>query len=288
MRRRLPDTVTALNYRHAFHAGNFADLAKHAAVTLILDRLLAEASPLCVVDTHAGAGLYDLNGSMARKSGEAEAGIVRLMADTHAPRAFDGLKVSVRRLNPQGPITLYPGSPHLIAERLRPGDSYLGAELLEEDFGYLQAALGPFGRAAMAQRTDGYGLARDRSRGEGRLFVLVDPPFERSDDYQQAADMAGALLQRNSALALAIWTPLKDLETFDGFVRRLEHSVPAPILAAEARLKPLDNPMQLNGCALIFINPPVGLAEDLKPALDWIVAQSGNPRAQARMWRPGA
>ena len=77
-----------MNYRHAFHAGNFADLAKHAAVGLILDRLLAEALPLRVVDTHAGAGLYDLAGSMARKSGEAEAGIVRLMADRYAPGAL--------------------------------------------------------------------------------------------------------------------------------------------------------------------------------------------------------
>ena len=77
-----------MNYRHAFHAGNFADLAKHAAVGLILDRLLSDPAPLSVVDTHAGAGLYDLTGSMARKSGEAEAGAVRLMTDSHAPAAF--------------------------------------------------------------------------------------------------------------------------------------------------------------------------------------------------------
>ncbi len=77
-----------MNYRHAFHAGNFADLAKHAAVGLLLDRLLADVAPLRVVDTHAGAGLYDLTSTMARKSGEAEAGVLRLMADRHTPDFF--------------------------------------------------------------------------------------------------------------------------------------------------------------------------------------------------------
>jgi len=276
-----------LNYRHAFHAGNFADLAKHTAIALILDRLLTETAPLCVVDTHAGAGVYDLAGNMARKSGEAEAGVLRLMADGDAPRAFDGLKASVRRLNPKGPVTLYLGSPRLIAERLRPGDSYIGAELQEEDFGHLQAAIDPYRRWARALKTDGYGLARDRAKSDGRLFVLIDPPFERSDDYEQAADLAGILLQRKSETTLAIWTPLKDLETFDAFVRRLESRVDATILIAEARLRPLDNPMQLNGCALVFLNPPKGLGDVLKPALTWIVAQSGDLRAEARLWAPG-
>ncbi len=276
-----------MNYRHAFHAGNFADLAKHAAVGLILDRLLAEALPLRVVDTHAGAGLYDLAGSMARKSGEAEAGIVRLMADRHAPGAFDALKTAVLGLNSKETTRLYPGSPRLIAERLRPCDAYVGAELQPEDFAHLRQTLTPFGSVARAVKTDGYGLARDVAKSDGRLFVLVDPPFERSDDYLQATDLAGDLLRCNNRTTLAIWTPLKDLETFDAFVRRLESAIDRPILVAEARLKPLDHPMRLNGCALIFINPTSGLAENLKPALAWIVAQSGDSRAEVRIWRSG-
>lgn len=273
-----------MNYRHAFHAGNFADLAKHAAVGLLLDRLLADAAPLRVVDTHAGAGLYDLSGSMARKSGEAEAGVLRLMADPQPPQALHKLKSTVRKLNPHDPVTLYPGSPRLIAERLRPGDSYVGAELQEEDFGLLQQTLAPFQSVAKAIRTDGYGFAAEAIRRDGRLFVLVDPPFERGDDYQRCADLAGELARRNRRTVAAIWTPLKDLETFDAFIRRLESLVDVPILVAEVRLKPLDNPMRLNGCAMIFLNPPKELVGALKPALDWIVRRAGEAGAEVRMW----
>jgi len=181
-----------VNYRHAFHAGNFADLAKHAAVTLMLDRLLAAGGPLRVVDTHAGAGLYDLTGSMARKSGEAEAGVARLMADSAAPVAFDGLKQAVLALNSHGPVKLYPGSPRLIADRLRPGDSYVGAELHPEDIVHLHEALSPLGPQRQAVARDGYEVAAEAAAGQGRLFVLVDPPFERADDYARAGDLDAA------------------------------------------------------------------------------------------------
>jgi 23S rRNA (adenine2030-N6)-methyltransferase len=276
-----------LNYRHAFHAGNFADLAKHAAVGLVLDRLLADGAALRVVDTHAGAGLYDLTGTMARKSGEAEAGVLRLMADPDAPAAFDALKAAVRRLNPKDPIAIYPGSPRLIASRLRPGDSYVGAELHEEDFALLQKTLAPFGAVARAAQTDGYALASSAADQAGRLFVLVDPPFERADDYERTAQLAGILLRRKPGAVMAIWTPLKDLETFDAFVSGLEAAVNAPVLVAELRLKPLDNPLRLNGCAMVFINAPKPLAADFQPVLDWLAARLGEPGARARVWGTG-
>jgi 23S rRNA (adenine2030-N6)-methyltransferase len=118
--------------------------------------------------------------------------------------------------------------------------------------------------------------------------VLVDPPFERGDDYQQAADLAKEVLRRKRNAVLAIWTPLKDLETFDAFVRRLEQGVDEPLLAAEVRLRALDNPMQLNGCALVFLNPPKGLGPALKPALDWIVGRGVDLGGGVRLWTAGA
>src|SRR5436309_1716629 len=121
----VPSQRVALNYRHAFHAGNFADLVKHAALLQLLARLQQDGEPLRVIDTHAGRGLYDLAGPEARKSGEAEAGIVRLMAVKDAPAEFAPLTAAVRTLNKGGPVRRYPGSPWLIAQALRPGDSYL-------------------------------------------------------------------------------------------------------------------------------------------------------------------
>ena len=276
-----------MNYRHAFHAGNFADLAKHAAVGLLLDALLSKSAPLSIVDTHAGAGIYDLAGIMPRKSGEAEAGVLRLMADPSAPEAFAGLKAAVLRLNRGGAIQLYPGSPRLVAERLRPGDSYLGADIQPEDLALLQQALALVGGQARAVLTDGYDLAAEQAQRPGRLFVLVDPPFERADDYDRAAALAADVLRRKGDAVLAIWAPLKDMETFDRFIRRLEADAGRPADVAELRLRALNNPLRMNGCAMVFFNAPREVLQALKPALDWIADRLGEPGAEARLWRAG-
>ncbi len=274
-----------MNYRHAFHAGNFADLVKHAALCLILDRLKADAAPLMVVDTHAGAGVYDLSGIMARKSGEAEAGIRSLMRAAGAPKGFAGLKAAVTRFNPSPEVTLYPGSPLLIADRLRAGDDYVGAEMHPEDFAALAQALVKVRGPARAVQADGYDVARRWARQDPRrMFVLVDPPFERADDYERSAQLVADLLGRTAPVCVAIWTPLKDMETFDRFVRRLE-ALGAPLLIAEARLKPLDNPMRLNGCGLVFVHEPADLEADLQPVLQWTVQNAGEAGAEARLWR---
>src|SRR5690606_27004494 len=110
-----------MNYRHAFHAGNFADLVKHAALLLML-RELGGGEPLTVIDTHGGAGAYSLNGDWARKSGAAAAGVVRLMAADAVPEALALLQRAVRRFNRHGPLKAYPGSPLLAAEALRKTD----------------------------------------------------------------------------------------------------------------------------------------------------------------------
>jgi 23S rRNA (adenine2030-N6)-methyltransferase len=144
-----------MNYRHAFHAGNFADLLKHAVLLSLLQAMTRDAAPLQVLDTHAGAGVYDLGGEAALKSGEAQAGIIRLMAEPETPPVFDALKAQVRRLNPKGAVRLYPGSPVLAVQTLRKGDAYLGCELRPDDHALLAQTLAKqgLGRALLA---DGY------------------------------------------------------------------------------------------------------------------------------------
>ncbi|MDB5428103.1 MAG: hypothetical protein JWR43_2078, partial [Phenylobacterium sp.] len=167
-----------MNYRHAFHAGNFADLVKHAALLQLLARLTAATGPLSVIDTHAGRGLYDLAGPEAKKSGEADAGIVRLMSAPGAPAEFAPLTAAVRTLNAGGPARRYPGSPWLIAQALRPGDSYLACELRPEE----HAALRELMKARRGVRTlcaDGYDAAVAQVPASGLALVLIDPPFER-------------------------------------------------------------------------------------------------------------
>ena len=274
-----------MNYRHAFHAGNFADLVKHAAITLIMDRLVIGSEPLLVLDSHAGAGLYDLTGEMARKSREADEGVVRLMADDAAPEAFRPLKAAVLNANRGGPIRLYPGSPVLIADRLRRDDEYIGAELRADDFDALTRALATSRGHARAVHDDGFKMIRVRAGDARRLFVLIDPPFERPDDYQHILETVAPLLNRRRPVTVLIWLPLKDLETFDSFLRGLEALNPPSALAVETRLTPLTDPMKLNGCALVILGAPPGLEPALASVAQWVVKQAGGQGGLAKLWR---
>ena len=274
-----------MNYRHAFHAGNFADLVKHATVTVLLDALTADAAPLTVVDTHAGAGGYDLDGELARRTGEAAQGIFRLMAADDTPAPFDALKGAVRKGNPGGGVRFYPGSPSLIAGRLRKGDRYVACEIREDDAELLRQTLMPFPGAKVLQ-SDGFEAAQREAGKGGRLFVLIDPPFERADDYARIAGTLTSALMLDPDACIAIWLPLKDLETFDAFLRSVEPAG-ADLLVAEARLKPLTDPMKMNGCAMVIANPPPGLEAPLTQVCAWVASRLGEPGGKAEVWRTG-
>ena len=278
-----------MNYRHAFHAGNFADLVKHAVLLDILAELTRDARPLTVMDTHGGAGRYDLSDVHQQRSREAEAGVQRLM-QAEPSAAFQPLAKAVRRLNPEGGLRFYPGSPWLTADALRTGDRYVACELRPDDHGQLETTLKrlaePKRLKAEARRADGYETAREVAREAGRLFVLIDPPFEKSDDYDRAADTAAAIVKAKSPPAcVAIWTPLKDLETFDGFLRRLRSGGAEKVLVAEARLRPLHDPMKMNGCAMVVVNPPAALRDQAQAICDEVVHTLGDAGGLAKVWR---
>ena len=272
-----------MNYRHAFHAGNFADLVKHAALLQLLARLTAEAGPLSVIDTHAGRGLYDLTGPEARKSGEADAGVVRMMAAADAPAEFAPLTAAVRRLNRGGPVRRYPGSPWLIAETLRAGDGYLACELRPDEHAALRGAMQ--GRPGVRSLcADGFEAAVAQAPSRGRLLVLIDPPFERADDYRRIVDTLAGVGSLNRAAAALAWLPLKDLETFDAFLREAQDALGAPLLVAETRMRPLTDPMKMNGCALVLLGAPPDFAETLNPICGWM-AQTSSEAGEARVYR---
>jgi 23S rRNA (adenine2030-N6)-methyltransferase len=272
-RRFLFSPRSPLNYRHAFHAGNFADLVKHAALLRLLAELTAKGPPLTVIDTHAGRGLYDLAGPEARKSGEAEAGIVQLMAAEDAPPDFRPLIQAVAGLNAGGEVRRYPGSPWLIAEALRTADRYVACELRSDEHEALRVVL----RGRQNVRTlnaDGYTAAVAECPREGRALVLIDPPFEKPDDYDRIVETLAALRRKNGQAQALVWLPVKDLETLDSFLRDLEDEVAAPMLVAETRIKPLTDPMKMNGCALLLVNGP-GLEAPLAAICGWVAQALG-------------
>ena len=269
-----------MNYRHSFHAGNFADLVKHALVLWLL-KTRQKAGPVTVFDTHAGAGLYDLSGDGAR-SREAEAGVAKLMTAEGRTPLMDALSAEVARLNPDGGVRFYPGSPLLIADALSEGGRYVGFELNPPVREMLAEAL--TGRAnAQAREGDGYeAVTAEAARVRGPL-VLIDPPFEKPDDYIRSAETAVAIVRRDPSVTVAIWTPLKDLETFDAFIRRLQGKA-GPTLVAEARLRPLTNPMKMNGCAMVVVNPPAGAEAAADEICGWVTNALGDTGGRSEVW----
>jgi 23S rRNA (adenine2030-N6)-methyltransferase len=258
---------------------------KHAVVLVLIERLLADPRPLQVIDTHAGAGLYDLEDERAQRSGEADAGIARLMADAQAPAVFAPLKAMVAAVNAPGVLKLYPGSPLLIAGRLRRGDRYRGYELRSEDREALHGALRarvPPAVTAEAVLGDGYAALEGASRDRRSLY-LIDPPFERGDDYERTIQGVNAVRRADPDAVIAIWVPLKDLETFDAFLRGLEAFDAARLQVAEVRLRPLTNPMKMNGCAMVLVGGP-DLIEPAASAAEWIAAHCGEAGARGRAY----
>ncbi|MBU2136289.1 MAG: 23S rRNA (adenine(2030)-N(6))-methyltransferase RlmJ [Alphaproteobacteria bacterium] len=274
-----------MNYRHAFHAGNFADLVKHAALLWLLAQMQRGGAPLQVIDTHGGSGLYDLRGPEARRSGEAEAGVMRLMAQAEPGAEMAPLVQAVGEANSGGETWLYPGSPWLIARTLRPGDTYDVFEMQPDEHARLSTLMTDR-KGVATHGADGFAGAVGRLAPGARHLVLVDPPFERADDYARSCDLAAESLARDPAATLLIWLPLKDLHTLDVFVRDLEDACePAPILIAEARMRPLEDPMKMNGCALALINPPEGAQAVLQAICAAVVAEA--PGGKAQVWPAG-
>jgi 23S rRNA (adenine2030-N6)-methyltransferase len=270
-----------LNYRHAFHAGNFADLVKHAILLAVLRRLTVPSRPLTILDTHAGAGVYDLGAEAARRSGEAAQGVARLMQDAAAPPVFAPLVEAVRACNQGGGLRLYPGSPWLAARALRAKDAYVGCELRPDDHADLRRAvpMRPGGPRVELLQGDGYALAAARM-GAGAL-LLVDPPFERPDDYVRIVELVAGRPARQPAL---IWTPLKDLETFDAFLGAMEATGPSSLVAAQARLHPLHDPMRMNGCAVVLVDAP-DVSEEARAACGWVAERLGGAGGEGRVER---
>lgn len=276
-----------MSYQHAFHAGNFADVVKHACLTLLLRELATGDEPLTVLETHAGAGRYDLTADPAERTREAIAGVGVLMQAQALPAVFAPLIAAVRAVNADGPVVTYPGSPTIAARLLRPKDRYVGVEVRDDDHAALRKAL--MARAnAVAVHGDGWREVPTRLQRGARTLVLCDPPFERGDDYASAVRLLRDGLRVENRAVFAVWLPIKDLETFDAFLRELEANTPPPTLVAEVRLRPLDDPLRLNGCAMVVVNGPSGLQAGMDQVCAWAASTLGEAGGEGRVWRMGA
>jgi 23S rRNA (adenine2030-N6)-methyltransferase len=244
-----------MNYRHAFHAGNFADVLKHAVLVLLLKALARKDAPFCYLDTHAGAGRYDLLGEAAQKTGEYRDGIARLWNSPPLSGLEDYL-AAVRAMNPAGTLRYYPGSPAIARRLLRPRDRMVLVEQHPEEYERLKAEFADDRRVAV-QRQDGYAALKALlPPPEKRGLVLIDPPYESADEYAQAAEGLRVAHARWSSGVLAVWYPVKERAPVQGFHRKLAASGIRKILAVELRPYPADSAFRLNGCGMLIVNPP--------------------------------
>jgi 23S rRNA (adenine2030-N6)-methyltransferase len=249
-----------MNYRHAFHAGNFADVFKHTILLELIDALVAKPGAFCYVDTHAGRGCYDLRSEAAVKTGEAADGVQRLLRAEALPEALQRYTHEVRAFGAGdgGELVQYPGSPLLVQARLREQDRAIVCELQAEEAVALKAALRGDARLAIHQR-DGYAalkalLPPPQKRG----LVLIDPPFEAQAGEFDAitAALADGFAKWPNAI-YAVWYPIKLRETILPFYRWLHaHAGKADVLAVELLLQPPNTPLRLSGCGMVLVNPP--------------------------------
>jgi len=270
-----------MNYRHAFHAGNFADVLKHAVLCRVLHHLRDKPAAFRVIDTHAGAGLYDLAGPESARSGEWHEGIERLLA---APLPGDVAQLLapyldvIGALNERGRLTVYPGSPAVARAWLRPQDRLIACELEPA----AAAALGRNLRGDPRIKTlviDGWtALSAYVPPKERRGLVLVDPPFEEERDFHRLSHGLGEAHRKWATGIYMLWYPIKDRGAPDALAKRLRRLALAKTLRAELTVAPLSDPSRLNGCGLILVNPPWRLADELAillPALVKILGRTG-------------
>jgi len=278
---------TPMNYRHAFHAGNFADVLKHAALISLLDALQTKPAALCYVDTHAARGMYDLQGEQALKTQEHADGVQRLLDAPDLPPVLRRYVDVVRgfQLADDVGLTRYPGSP-LIAQRLmRDQDRSILCELHDEEVVALRKALAGDTRCAVHHR-DGYEAMKALlPPAQKRGLVLIDPPFEaQGGEFAQIQQALANAFARWPNATYAVWYPIKLRETILPFHRWLQRGAgTADVLVAELLLHPDNSGLRLNGCGLAIVNPPWQFDRTLAswlPALQGLLVQGSHGSAR--------
>jgi 23S rRNA (adenine2030-N6)-methyltransferase len=273
-----------MNYRHGFHAGNFADVVKHVALMAALNHLKKKETAFRVIDTHAGRGLYDLCDAAAKTTGESENGIERL----HDMARADGVLGDYLDLVRACGAGRYPGSPLIAAKMLRPQDRLVAIEKHPEEAAALKETLAPF-RSADVDMGDGYGrLLKLLPPPSRRGLVLMDPPFEQVDEFSIMARTLVAAVRKFATGIYLAWYPVKARGAADAFVGEVLAGDVHKALTIETQVAP--HPSRLTRAGLLVINPPFGFADQMRAAAAVLMPRLGDDERKAEIsvtWRAG-
>lgn len=264
-----------LSYRHAFHAGNFADVLKHVVLTATLRYLVRKDAPLLYLDTHAGAGLYDLHSPQAARTGESAAGIGRLWGMQSVPDALAHYLEVVRQCNDTSALHRYPGSPWFAARVLRARDRLVLFERHSSDFPVLQQVF-QGDRRVTCRAEDSYQCAPGlMPPAQRRGLVLMDPAYELAGEYELAMATLTRLYRRFTTGTYALWYPVLDESRSVALRRQLEKQPVRDVLHIALRVADGRSRSGMYGSGMIVINPPWTLRDDMAAALPFLAEHLG-------------
>lgn len=280
-----------MNYRHAYHAGNFADVLKHAVLTLVIEHLKLKPAPFRVIDTHAGIGSYDLSSIEAQKTGEWRDGIGRLL-DADLPANVVGILApylaTVRRENDGKGIVRYPGSPQIARSLLRPNDRLVANELHPEDSLHLSSLFAGDPQTKVLT-LDGWDAVKALlPPKERRGVTLIDPPFEQPGEFARLAQALREAHKRFATGTVILWYPIKDERAVQVFEQDVHNAEVSKLLSVVLQVRQPNQTAGLQGTGLVISNPPFTLAgklEVLLPFLEKTLQQGLGARAQVAWLR---
>lgn len=260
-----------LSYRHIYHAGNFADVFKHVVLVQLLRALARKDTPFCVLDTHAGVGRYDLSADEAQKNREFANGVLRLTGCADRPAAVDDYFAQVRVENADGDtLGHYPGSPRLIRALLRPQDRLVLSELHKADHAQLKQLFAGDAQVAVHLQDAYQGLKAFLPPKEKRGLVLIDPPYERKDEYERVVDSLKMAYARWPTGVYMIWYPIMSRSLAQRFHTLVQASDIRKILRVELCVEDDSDRTHFTGSGLLIVNPPWPLQDEIAPLLPWL------------------
>ncbi len=259
-----------LSYRHSFHAGNHADVLKHTVQSLIIEALKEKEKPFLYLDTHAGAGRYQLSGEHAERTGEYLEGIARIWQQDDLPAELEPYMNVVRHFNRSGQLRYYPGSPLIARELLREQDSLQLTELHPSDYPLLRQEFQKDSRTRV-ERSDGYQQLKAKLPPVSRRgLILIDPPYEIKTDYQAVVSGIVEGHKRFATGVYALWYPVVLRQQIKRMLRDLEETGIRNILQIELGVRPDSDQRGMTASGMIVINPPWKLAAQMDALLPWL------------------
>ena len=258
-----------MNYRHIYHAGSFADVFKHAILVFLVKALQQKDKGFCYIDTHAGIGYYDLSDPRVSRNPEYLSGIVKAISDSPANSLLQPYLEVIQANNPRSKLTHYLGSPAIVYQLLRPQDEMVINELHPDDALHLKQSLPADPRVHIHQRDAYEFLPGVLPPTLNRGIILIDPPYEISNEYTQIKHVLNKAVKRFKQGVYVLWYPIKSSE-HQSYLKSIINQSQCPHLNLELKLKSHSIQQELIGCGMLILNPPWKIEETLTPICNYL------------------